>query len=81
MYSGMHPRTKVVPIPHFRCVSCKARSYSAGKPSDLIDDQCPDCGTPLEPVGQLDELVGFRLINSPGSAAEAVAVRLPEVNA
>lgn len=49
-------------MPHFKCVACKTRLYSAAAPADLVGDLCPGCGSLLEPVGALAEIVGFRAI-------------------
>jgi hypothetical protein len=57
-------------MPHFKCVACKTRLYSAAGPDDLVGDLCPGCGSLLEPVGELAEIVGFRSIKSRDSAAE-----------
>jgi hypothetical protein len=46
---------------HFKCVPCMARLH-AGNPADLIDECCPECGSLLEPVGELSEVVGFRMV-------------------
>ena len=51
-------------MPHYKCVACKARLHSAGRPTDLVGDLCPGCGSLLEPVGELAEIVGFRSITS-----------------
>lgn len=55
---------------YFKCVSCKARLYSAAEPDSLVRDLCPGCGAMLEPVGELAELVGYRSIRSPDDPAE-----------
>jgi hypothetical protein len=50
-------------VPHFKCLACKTRLYrpaSGADPGDL----CPGCGSLLEPVGELAEIVGFRAIKS-----------------
>lgn len=47
-------------MPHFKCVGCKTRVYSAAARTDLLEDFCPRCGAPLEPVGELAEIVGFQ---------------------
>jgi hypothetical protein len=49
-------------MPHFKCVGCRTRLYSAASPADLGDDLCPGCGALLEPVGELTEIVGFQSI-------------------
>lgn len=73
-------------MPHFRCLACKSRLYSASTPAGA---PCPGCGSPLESVGALSELAGLRLISSGsddarrtdagggGIAALAAAVALP----
>ena len=57
-------------MPHFKCVACRTRLYSAAGPDDLVGDLCPGCGSLLEPVGELAEIVGFRAIKQRDSAAE-----------
>jgi len=58
-------------MPHFKCVACRTRLYSAAGPPDLVGDLCPGCGTLLEPVGDLSEVVGFRSIRSREGAGDA----------
>jgi hypothetical protein len=58
-------------MPHFKCVACKTRLYNAAGPPDLVGDLCPECGSLLEPVGTLSELVGFRSIRSRDSDPDA----------
>jgi hypothetical protein len=57
-------------MPHFKCVACKTRLYSAAGPDDMVGDLCPGCGSLLEPVGNLAEIVGFRSIRSRDGAAD-----------
>jgi hypothetical protein len=57
-------------MPHFKCVACKTRLYTAVGPDDLVGDLCPDCGSLLEPVGELAEIVGFRSIRDRDSAVD-----------
>jgi hypothetical protein len=57
-------------MPHFKCLACKTRLYSAAAPPDLVGDLCPGCGSLLEPVGELAEIVGFRSIRSRDGAAD-----------
>jgi hypothetical protein len=49
-------------MPHYKCEGCKTRLYSAAGPPDLVGDLCPGCGSLLEPVGELAEIVGFQSI-------------------
>jgi hypothetical protein len=60
-------------MPYFKCVACKTRLYSAAGPADLVGDLCPGCGSLLEPVGELAEVVGFRSIRSRDRAADGGA--------
>ncbi len=48
-------------MPHYKCVACKTRLHT-GTPADLVGDLCPECGSLLEPVGELAEVLGFRSI-------------------
>jgi hypothetical protein len=49
-------------MPHLKCATCRIRVDTGGRPADLDDDLCPGCGSLLQPVGGLAEVVGFRLI-------------------
>jgi hypothetical protein len=60
-------------MPHVKCVACKTRLYRAGTPADPNGDLCPGCGSPLEPVGELAEIVGFRSVTSRDNAADGDA--------
>jgi hypothetical protein len=68
-------------MPHFKCVRCKTRLYSAAAPADLVGDRCPGCGFPLEPVGELAEIVGFRSIRQRDAAADDSQPRRPHPSA
>ena len=57
-------------MPHFKCVACETRLYSAATPGDLVGDLCPGCGSLLEPVGELAEIVGFQSIKPRDGAAD-----------
>jgi hypothetical protein len=65
-------------MPHFKCVACKLRLDAAASRADMVGDLCPGCGSLLEPVGELAEIVGFRAIRSRDSAADAGAPRTNE---
>jgi hypothetical protein len=74
-------------MPHFKCVACRTRLYSAAAPADLVGDLCPGCGSLLEPVGELAEIVGFQAIKRVDDggrfsldAAQAAALPKPEEN-
>ena len=60
-------------MPHFKCVACKFRLYRAASPPDEVGDLCPGCGSLLEPVGELAEVVGFQSIKPRDGAADGGA--------
>ena len=62
-------RAKATLMPHFKCVGCRTRLYSAARPADLDGDLCPSCGSLLEPVEELREIVGFQSIEQRDGAA------------
>ena len=76
-------------MPQLKCVACKLRVHRAAGPRDPLGDVCPECGSALEPVGALAEVMGFRLFGGDGSApamdplpiAVAVAMPRPETTA
>lgn len=47
-------------MPHYKCVACRTRLEASPPPADAGVGSCPECGSPLEPVGDLSELFGFR---------------------
>lgn len=57
-------------MPHFKCVACKTRLYGAATPADVVGDLCPGCGSLLEPVGKLAEIVGFQSIKPRDGGAD-----------
>jgi hypothetical protein len=66
-------------MPHFKCLGCKTRLYSAAPRVDLVEDLCPRCGAPLEPVGRLTEIMGFQsMAREPERLAEAIARTAPD---
>ena len=50
-------------MPHSKCVVCKIRLSSAGAPAEMVGELCPSCGSLLEPVGTLVEVIGFRRVS------------------
>jgi hypothetical protein len=60
-------------MPHFKCVACKLRLDAAESRADMVGDLCPGCGSLLEAVGDLAEIVGFRSIRSRDRPADAGA--------
>jgi hypothetical protein len=65
-------------MPHFKCEGCRTRLHSAARPPDLVGDLCPRCGSLLEPVGELAEIVGFQSIEQHTGAADDRAMRSQE---
>jgi hypothetical protein len=62
---------------HLKCLACKTRLQSTESPADPIGDLCPVCGSLLEPVGDLGEIVGYRVIESPVGSSHSGASRGP----
>ena len=62
-------------MPHFKCLACKGRLY--GSPNMPVE-ACPGCGATLQPVGELSEIVGFRLLEAHEVHAAAGARRLAD---
>jgi hypothetical protein len=48
-------------VPYFKCEACRTRLYSANVLADMLGESCPDCASPLAPVGELSEVLGFQL--------------------
>ena len=67
---------------HSRCLTCRARVWREGDPADHLRDLCPGCGGPLEPVSDLSELVGFRVLRArPRSVGRALPDKSPRIAA
>jgi hypothetical protein len=47
-------------VPYFKCVPCKIRVSAAGAHTALTDGSCPSCGSALDPVVDLTDVLGFR---------------------
>jgi hypothetical protein len=59
-------------MPDFKCAACRIRLRSPA--GDGAAPPCPICETPLEPVAELSEMVGFRSIEWGESPAEGEPV-------
>ncbi len=57
-------------MPHFKCVACKLRLHTPSAPENLVGDPCPRCGRLFEPVRDLAEIVGFRVMEDPVGAGD-----------
>ena len=62
-------------MPYLDCLACNTRLYSTDCQADSIGDLCPDCGSLLEPVGDLGEIVRYRVIETRGSTSPHGASR------
>jgi hypothetical protein len=62
-YHGSSPDERT-PMRDFKCVACRIRTRHAGDTFGAGGDRCPGCGSPLEPVGELGEVVGFRSVTT-----------------
>jgi hypothetical protein len=48
-------------MPHLKCEPCRTRFHTDDRRlGDIREDRCPGCGSPLEPAGQVAELLGFQ---------------------
>ena len=63
-------------MPDFKCAACRIRLRSSG--GDAVGELCPVCEAPLEQVGELSELVGFRSLEARGTADEGERASTPE---
>jgi hypothetical protein len=62
-------------MPHFKCAACRSRLYSS---ENMSGEVCAGCGGPLEPVGKLSEIVGFRSVESSEGPAASGPRRLAD---
>lgn len=58
---------------HFRCTPCRARTWRDPGIAEHLDDPCPSCGGPLEPVARAEDLMGLRALARPRSARGTIA--------
>jgi hypothetical protein len=58
-------------MPHYKCVTCTTRLVTAGPPGS-----CEGCGSVLEPVGALSEVIGYRLVQPRDDESFEVAVAM-----
>jgi hypothetical protein len=66
-------------MPHFGGLACETRLRSTESNADLIGDLCRVCGSLLASVGDLGEIVGYRVIETHGSTSHSGASRAVEV--
>jgi hypothetical protein len=57
---------KHCPMPHLKCDACRARVRRTAARTSPVE-LCPLCGGPLQAVTDLTEIVGFRVVDAPGS--------------
>lgn len=76
---------------HFKCLPCMARVWREDV-AGAREAACPACGGPVEPVGDLTELVGLRALatrparprgapNAPASMAAAILEAIARLDA
>ncbi len=65
-------------MPHYKCGACRARLYVPEEPAELVGDLCPECGSLLEPIADLVQLVGFRSIRARDRADGAPESESPQ---
>lgn len=66
------------PMLHYKCLSCRTRLRASTVPTASVPDLCPRCGSLLEPVGDLTEVIGFRAIASADGAAVTPGISTQE---
>jgi hypothetical protein len=59
-------------MPHYKCATCTTRLMAASGPQG----RCEVCGSILEPVGELSEIVGYRLVQPLGDQSFELAVAM-----
>jgi hypothetical protein len=73
-------------MPHYKCEACRVRLEVPRPFAEPLGDPCPECGSLLQPVADLTELVGFRSIepvaeswldDDEGRLAAAIALPVP----
>jgi hypothetical protein len=63
----------VTVVANFRCTPCRARVWRDGGVAEHLNDLCPGCGGPLEPVARAEELVGLRALRRRPPARATIA--------
>jgi hypothetical protein len=56
-----------------KCVACRIRTRHTGDAPRSAGDPCPGCGGPLEPIGELAEVVGYRSVTTAERLVESDA--------
>jgi hypothetical protein len=79
MYSRVSDPNERGVMPHYKCDACRIRLHPPGNRVDRGSDLCPECGSVLDPIADLAQLVGFRLIASqPGADPAAASTDWPD---
>ncbi|GAC1387954.1 MAG: hypothetical protein NVSMB48_27410 [Marmoricola sp.] len=58
-------------MPYYKCSTCRVRLHVSEVPAEQVGDLCPRCGSLLEPVAEVSELVGLRPITTLDDAGES----------
>ena len=56
-------------LPHYTCLTCETQQRVSTTQADQVGELCPQCGSLLQPVTDVAELAGFRVITRAGHAA------------
>lgn len=60
-------------MPHLKCTACGIRLHSRGSTAGGVGELCPACGSLLEPVVKLSELVGLQVFHRDPDESEPEA--------
>ena len=60
---------------HLKCAPCRVRVWRDDDIVEHLNDLCPACGAPLEPVARAEKLVGLRALHRRPAATIADHVR------
>lgn len=63
---------------YLKCGRCRIRLDRTGPEVHLFDRRCPICGSALEPVAELSDLVGFRSFDLADGEEEFAAAPSPQ---
>jgi hypothetical protein len=58
-------------LPYYKCSTCRVRLHVSDVHAEQVGDLCPRCGSLLEPVVEVSELIGLRpiaLVDDPGES-------------
>ena len=59
-------------MPYYKCSTCRARLHVSEVPAEQVGDLCPRCGSLLEPIAEVSELIGLSPITALDDAVDPV---------